>query len=62
MTKKEICEQNTIVDENGKKYCDFERCPFAKRSLDINFCPTDMYRCIADYPYLEKKETGEKEK
>lgn len=59
---KAICEKNTIVDENGKKYCDVERCPFAKRGLDINFHPTDWYRCTADYPYLkEKHETEEEE-
>lgn len=62
MTKEEICEQNTVVDEHGKKYCDFERCPFAKRCLDINFYPTDMYRCTANYPYLNKNQQFEEKK
>ena len=53
---KDICEQHTIVNKDGVKFCDTENCPFAKRSLDMNFHLTDWYRCIADYPYSYKLE------
>jgi len=55
MIREEICKENTIVDENGKKHCDVKRCPFAKRTLDINFRPIDWYTCTAGYPYLKEQ-------
>lgn len=55
----EICEQNTIVDKNGNKYCDTEHCPFAKPDLDLNFHTTGGYHCTGGYPYLKKKRLEE---